>query len=87
MNRFYIELDGADMPEVQVDALSVDAARDQAVVMLGGYLQEHPDFGHQKHWRVTVRDASRRQLMYVIVACVEAAPKLNLASYDGSWGA
>jgi hypothetical protein len=82
MANFYIGFDGASTPDIGLEATSLNAARDQAIVALGAYLQDNPAFAHQRHWRVDLKDGSGRHILYVIVACVEAAPKLNFASFD-----
>ncbi|MDO6414323.1 hypothetical protein Q4F19_08005 [Sphingomonas sp. BIUV-7] len=82
MAKFFIKLDGIEQREIEIDAETVEEARDRAIVTLGGYLQENPSYADHRQWRVDIQDALRRHQMYIIVACVEAAPRPNLASYE-----
>lgn len=82
MPRFYIDLDGAIKDEVGTDFASVDEARNAAIQRLGEYLQVDPAFAYARHWRVDVRDSSRRLLLHVIVGTVVAPPPINKASFE-----
>ena len=81
MPRFYIDLDGAEQDQDGAEFPSLDAARNAAIERLGVYLQAHPDFAYSRHWRVDVRDSSRRLLLHVIVGTVIAPPPINKASF------
>lgn len=82
MAIYFIKFDGAEEYERQVEHPSIAEARNDAVAMLGGYLQEHPEFAYERHWRVDLFDESRRLLLHVIVATVDAPKPLNWASFD-----
>ena len=82
MSSYNIESPGPGGSETERDFASPEAARDAAITMLGEYLQHHPDFAYQKHWRVDVRDHSRRLLMHVMVATVDAPPPINFRSFE-----
>ena len=82
MAKFYIKFDGASDGEKELDFASVDEARNAAIVLLGGYLQEHPEFAYERHWRVDLRDHARRLVYHVIIATVAAAPRINWESFD-----
>ena len=82
MPKFYIRFDGATDGDIEADYQSLSDARNAAVKMLGGYLQKHPEYAYQRHWRVDVRDHAQRLLAHVIVATVEAPPPINWESFD-----
>ena len=82
MARFYIDMDGDEPDEVGVDVASLDEARNEAIVRLGGYLRERPDFAYRRHWRVDVKDHAHRLMLHVIVATVVAPPPINRDSFD-----
>lgn len=82
MPRFFISFDGADEGPQEADYASLDEARNAAIVLLGGYLQEHPEFAYNRHWRVDVRDHAQRLLAHVIVATVDAPSFINWESFE-----
>ena len=77
MAKFFIKFDGAPDDEQEAEYASVDEARNAAIMLLGGYLQEHPEFAYQQHWRVDLRDHAHRMVAHVIVATVAAPPPIN----------
>ena len=81
MAKYYIKFDGAPEDEQEADYASADEARNAAVMLLGAYLQEHPEYAFQRHWRVDVRDHARRLVTHVIVATVDAPPPINWESF------
>lgn len=82
MPRFFIEFDGAEGGPVEAQYASAEEARNAAIVRLGGYLQEHPEFAYQRHWRVDIRDHAQHLVAHVIVATVNAPPPINWESFD-----
>lgn len=82
MPRFYIDLDGAEQDEEGREFPSLEEARNAAIERLGLYLQKHPDFAYHQHWRVDVKDSSRRLLLHVIVGTILAPPFINKASFE-----
>lgn len=83
MPRYFIAFDGSGQPDLERDFSSTDAARDAAVVLLGEYLQQHPEFAYNRHWRVDLKNHDRRLLLHVMVATVDAPPPLNFRSFEG----
>lgn len=81
MPLFSIKLDGSESPVVEEDFAGVDEARNAAVSILGSYLQEHPEYANNRHWRVDLKDHRGRLVLHVVVATVEAPLPLNVASY------
>jgi hypothetical protein len=80
--RYYIDLDGAEPDREGADFASVEDARNAAIVRLGAYLQEHPEYAVERHWRVDLKDSGQRLLLHVIVATVDAARALNRTTYE-----
>ena len=83
MATYIIRFDGSDGQELQTEDVSLEQARNRAIGVLGEYLQENPQYAYERHWRVDLLDPSRRLLLHVIVATVEAAKPLNRASFEG----
>jgi len=81
MPLFSINLDGSASPAVEEEFAGVDEARNAAIKILGAYLQEHPEYAINRHWRVDLTDHRGRLLLHVVVATVEAPLPLNVASY------
>ena len=82
MARYFIKFDGEGTPENEAEYPSLEAARNAAISLLGAHLQAHPEYAYERHWRVDVLDHSKRLLLHVIVATVDAPKPLNWASLD-----
>lgn len=67
---YYLRLSGNGRDRLEVQADSVDDARNVAVRYLGHYLSEHPAFASEGHWRLTVEDLAGTVLTTVVVATV-----------------
>ena len=82
MPIYSIEMDGTREDPVSAEYESLEQARNAAIVLLGGYLQEHPVFAYERHWRVDVKDQAGRLLLHVIVATVDAPGFINWQSFE-----
>ncbi len=83
MARYFISFDRSGADEIEREFATLEDARNAAVAMLGHYLQTHPEFAYNKHWRVDLKDQSHRLLLHVTVATVDAPPPLNFRSFEG----
>lgn len=67
---YFFRLEGPGRERVEVTASSLASARVKAVRYLGSYLQEHPGFADEGHWRMLVEDEAGKVYFHLIVATV-----------------
>lgn len=70
MARYFLDLVGVDIDEVGYEFCSALEARNAAIVHLGEYLKDCPEYAYQGHWQVDLYDEKRELILNVVVATV-----------------
>jgi hypothetical protein len=80
--KYVFSFEGREHESKEVECVSLDAARNEAVRYLGAYLSQHPGFANEGHWRVNVEDDRNHHLLHVIVATVTSRYTRDLEEMD-----
>lgn len=70
MSHYFFDLVGVDEDDIGAEFRSPSEARSAAIVYLGEYLRDDPNYATQGHWQVNVYDDSRSLLFNIVVATV-----------------
>lgn len=72
MAIYFFDLVGIDSDDVGTECSTLGDARNAAVVYLGEYLKDFPEYASQGHWQVDVYDEERLLILNVVVSTVDA---------------
>ena len=79
MSHYYFDLVGVDEDNIGAEFRSPGDARNAAIVYLGEYLRDDPNYATQGHWQVDIYDDSRSLLFNIVVSTVDVRAVKALA--------
>lgn len=79
MARYFFDMIGVDVDDIGVECATPGEARNAAIIYLGEYLCDFPDYANEGHWQVDVYDKDRQPIFNVVVATVDVRAVSTLA--------